>query len=112
MGVKPPRHLDAIAGLMHGAHTEYISGQRAEFHSAGATIEFPHIASRLFSGFESRDGFNLALPEKALLDTLYLRKTISFRDELELDQLDNNRLAEMAAPFLQPPAVQLKALTG
>jgi hypothetical protein len=45
---------------------------------------FLHLALRLFTGFETRDGFNLALPEKALLDTIYLRKAIPFRDELEL----------------------------
>ncbi len=62
----------------------------------GITIEFSHIAARLFTGFEPRAGFNLALPEKALLDTIYLRKAIPFRDELNLDLLDRRRLDLLA----------------
>ncbi len=65
----------------------------------GATIEFSHIACRLFSGYEPRDGFNLALPEKALLDTIYLRKSIPFRDELDMELLDKKRLARLAESF-------------
>lgn len=62
----------------------------------GITIEFSHIAIRLFTGFETRSGFNLALPEKALLDTIYLRKAVPFRDELNLDILDKRKLEQMA----------------
>ena len=43
----------------------------------GVTIEYSHISDRLYFGFEPRDGYNLALPEKALLDGIYYR--ISFR---------------------------------
>jgi hypothetical protein len=57
------------------------------------------LAARLFTGFEIRDGFNLALPEKALLDTIYLRKAIPFRDELELARLDRRRLEQLANPY-------------
>ncbi len=62
----------------------------------GITIEFSHIASRLFSGFETKHGFNMALPEKALLDTIYLRKAIPFRDEIDLDMLDMKTFNAMA----------------
>jgi hypothetical protein len=65
----------------------------------GATIEFSHLAPRLFTGFEIRAGFNLALPEKALLDTIYLRKTIPFHDELDISLLDGRRLQRMANDF-------------
>lgn len=65
----------------------------------GVTLEFSHIACRLFSGYEPRDGFNLALPEKALLDTIYLRKSIPFRDELDMELLDKKRLARLAEVF-------------
>ena len=49
-----------------------------------------------------RDGFNLALPEKALLDTIYLRKHIPFQDELNLEHINKDVLMQMAMPF---PAV-------
>ena len=57
---------------------------------------------RLFTGFKSRDGFNLAPPEKALLDMIYLRKATPFRDELELALLDRKRLDRMAKDFPGP----------
>jgi hypothetical protein len=64
-----------------------------------STIEFSRITPRLFNGFEMRDGFNLALPEKALLDTIYLRRHIPFHDELYLDNIDRDALMSMADSF-------------
>lgn len=74
-------------------------GSARNVRYGGATIEFSHLAPRLFTGFETRGGFNLALPEKALLDTIYLRKTIPFRDELDISLLDKRRLQRMANDF-------------
>jgi hypothetical protein len=65
----------------------------------GVAIEYSHIADRLYFGFEARDGFNLAMPEKALLDYLYYRNALPFQDELEMDMLDVGRLQEMAQVF-------------
>ena len=72
------------------------------------TIEFSRIAPRLFNGFETRDGINLALPEKALLDTIYLRKRIPFRDELELDNVNGEKLMSLAEDF----PVSVRKLVG
>jgi hypothetical protein len=65
----------------------------------GVTIEYSHLSERLYFGFEPRDGYHLALPEKALLDCIYYRNTVPFADELELEELDTGRLREMAHPF-------------
>jgi hypothetical protein len=65
----------------------------------GVTIEYSHISDRLYFGFEPREGYNLALPEKALLDCIYFRNSAPFEDELELEELDKKRLGEMAQPF-------------
>ncbi len=73
----------------------------------GVTIEFSKIAPRLFNGFETQEGYNLAVAEKALLDTIYLRKRVPFADELELDRLDRQKLQTMAEEF---PAVVKKRL--
>jgi hypothetical protein len=70
----------------------------------GVTIEFSRTAPRLFNGFETKDGFNLALPEKALLDTVYFRKRIPFKDELEIENIDHTRLMSLAEAF--PAAVR------
>lgn len=75
----------------------------------GVTIEFSRIAPRLFNGFETRAGFNLALPEKALLDTIYLRKRIPFQDELELENIQKDRLLSLAEIY---PASLRKLLAG
>jgi len=74
-------------------------GASRNIQFGGVTIEFSRIASRLFNGFETKDGFNLAVPEKALLDTVYLRKRIPFKDELELENIDQKRLLSMADAF-------------
>ena len=49
---------------------------------------------------------NFATPEKALLDLLYLRGQIPFRDELELGDLDLEKLQEFSQKF--PKTVQKK----
>jgi predicted transcriptional regulator of viral defense system len=71
-------------------------GSSRNLEYGGITIEFSHIAARLFTGFETRSGYNLAFPEKALLDTIYLRKAIPFRDELNLELLDRRKLELLA----------------
>jgi hypothetical protein len=63
-----------------------------------SSIEYSHISDRLYFGFGPREGYNLALPEKALLDCIYYRKTVPFADEMELEELDAGRLREMARP--------------
>lgn len=65
----------------------------------GVAIEYSHLSSRLYFGFESRDGFNLALPEKALLDTLYYRRRAPFMGEMEFDGIDAYLLREMSKSF-------------
>ena len=74
-------------------------GARRNLLRYGVTIEYSHISNRLYFGFEPRDGFNLALPEKALLDAVYFRRTVPLADELEMDLLDVDRLRQMALSF-------------
>jgi hypothetical protein len=82
-------------------------GASRNIQFGGVMIEFSRISSRLFNGFETKDGFNLAVPEKALLDTIYLRKRIPFEDELELENIDHARSMSLAEAF---PAVVRKRL--
>lgn len=65
----------------------------------GVSLEYSHISNRLYFGFKPREGYNLATPEKALLDAAYYRNTIPFEDELELEDLEWDRLLEMAKEF-------------
>ena len=75
------------------------AGARSRIVFHGVTVEHSRISPALFSGFEPREGFNLATPEKALLDTLYLHRDLPAHDELELERLDRTRLAALAALF-------------
>jgi len=78
----------------------------------GVTIEYSHISDRLYFGFEPREGYNLALPEKALLDCIYFRNRAPFDDELQLEELDTNRLREMAQPFPARVREMVEKLAG
>jgi len=69
-------------------------------------LEFSRIAPALFFGFTRQERYDLATPEKALLDLLYLRGQIPFRDELELGNLDVEKLQEFSKKF--PKTVRKK----
>ena len=69
---------------------------------ADTEIEYSHLKKSLFFGYEIKDGKNVALPEKALLDELYLVS----RGKRELDlgflnliDLDWGRFGEFAKKF-------------
>ena len=82
-------------------------GAARNIRFGGITIEFSRIAPRLFNGFETRNGFNMALQEKALLDAIYLRQHIPFADELDLDNIQKDKLMSLSELF---PAIVRKRL--
>ena len=71
-----------------------------------ATLEFSRIAPSLFFGFERKGRYDLATPEKALLDLLYLRGEIPLADELEIGEIDFEKLQHFSKKF--PKTVQSK----
>ena len=74
-------------------------GQSRSLEYQGVTLEFSRIAPVLFFGFTREERYDLATPEKALLDLLYLRGQIPFRDELELSGLNAERLQQFSQKF-------------
>lgn len=82
-------------------------GERTKVHYKNVVIEYSRISEKLFFGFEPGKGFNIAVPEKAVLDTLYLRGHVPFIDELELANLDMAKLKEFSNVY--PVSVQKKA---
>ncbi len=70
----------------------------------GIGIEFSRIADYLFSGYTIEEGFAIATPEKALLDTIYFRKSLPVQDELELDGVNFDLLRALVDAF--PKRVQ------
>ena len=74
-------------------------GKKRSIEYHGFTIEFSKISNPLFFGFTYLDGFYMASPEKAILDTLYYRGVIPAQDELELDMVDFNLLTNMSSKY-------------
>ncbi len=65
-------------------------------------VEYSHIKKNLFFGYEVKNEKNIALPEKALLDELYLMsrglRKINL-EELDLREINKERLKEFAEKF-------------
>jgi predicted transcriptional regulator of viral defense system len=74
------------------------------------SVIFRKIAKKLFFGYVLKDNIFIAEPEKALLDTLYIKsKGLASLDETELNlkALSKNRILAMSKKF--PPDVQKEA---
>jgi hypothetical protein len=74
-------------------------GRHHRVEYQGVTIEFSKISPALFFGFNRIDNFYMATPEKAILDTFYLRKALPTPDELEMENIDLDALKEMGSKF-------------
>lgn len=74
-------------------------GKRRSIEYQHIMVEFSRITPSLFFGFTRIDNFYMATAEKAILDTLYYRKKPPGGDELELDEVDLELLAQMAQKF-------------
>jgi len=89
-------------------------GRPGDFRAKSVTISFRRISRNLFWGFrekQTRYGkYNIAEPEKALLDWVYLRRqegsTIN-TDEWNLQRLDRGKLLQYAARFPTPVKHQI-----
>jgi len=70
---------------------ESVAVQRTKTISVGGTVfRYSKISSNLYFGFEKKDGFFIATPEKALLDAVYL---ISYgRYSLDLSSIDSKNI--------------------
>jgi predicted transcriptional regulator of viral defense system len=65
-------------------------------------VEFRQISPKLFFGYEIKNGINIATPEKAFLDQLYLQsrgKTSLDSDELNLKGLSRPSIRKFAERF-------------
>ena len=84
-------------------------GRHHRIEYQGVTIEFSKISPALFFGFTRINNFYVATPEKAILDTFYLRKALPTPDELEMESINVDTLKEMARKF---PQTVLKGITS
>jgi len=81
-------------------------GHNRRFQYRDVTYEFSRIKPSLFFGFEYQQGFYMAKPEKAILDTLYFRESVPVEDELEMTEVDMKELTGQANKY--PGTVQKK----
>jgi hypothetical protein len=93
--------------------------RRGEFDSALVSFRYRRIAPHLFFGFQpkhTRYGrYNLAEPEKALLDWIYLLRqegSIVPTDELDLAPLDLPKLLQYSEKFPKPVRQQVLELVA
>ncbi len=89
-------------------------GRPGEFRAKSVAIIFRRISKDLFWGFQNKrtryGNYNVADPEKALLDWVYLGRqqgSIIHTDELDLQHLDLNKLLRFGAKFPSPVRHQI-----
>lgn len=90
------------------------------FNLDGTIFEYHQIARRLFWGYRLDGQANVAWPEKALLDLIYIRhlktrklsaaRLSSLLEDMYLEELDRGRLWSFAAKFGPPYARQLNTV--
>jgi hypothetical protein len=87
-------------------------GKRNRIEYGGHVIEYSRIAERLYLPEEilNMDNMLMATPEKALLDSVYLRKRVPFADELETERLDKGKLEKLASLYPKRMRKAMEAL--
>ncbi len=99
-------------------------GQRNRIELGSMAIEYSRIKEELFWGYDVADGARIALPEKAILDTVYLRRKLPVADEINWEFVDLGKLRAFAdkyprtvrtylrATVPEPPAVAYRTRSG
>lgn len=68
--------------------------------NSGKTFSYVHLDQKYFSDYQKVDGFLVATPEKALIDTMFTvalgRASLSI-EELNLESIDKEKVKELAS---------------
>jgi predicted transcriptional regulator of viral defense system len=104
-GISPQSPVVCTAATLSSAVGK---DRRIEYQEV--SIEFSRISPSLFFGFTLMERFYMATPEKALLDTLHLRKRLPTPDELELEEINVDSLRAMAGKFSSTVYKKIAAL--
>jgi predicted transcriptional regulator of viral defense system len=89
-------------------------GKDRRIEYQGTVIEFSRLSRRLFFGFNPVDQYYIATPEKAVLDTIHLRKSLPAPDEWDFEKINQDRLQQMAEKYPStvtkrlPPPLQVR----
>lgn len=68
--------------------------------NAGKTFSYSHLIQKYFNGYQTVDGFLIATPEKALVDTMFfaaLGKASFSVGELQLQSVDKGKVKKIAS---------------
>lgn len=82
-------------------------------HSGPYTYEYTKMKKELFFGYEKIDQYYIALPEKALLDTIYLlsrNKRLADLSSLNYKKINKDRLYKYAKKFPDYVTDKLKSI--
>ena len=77
-----------------------VTTQATEAIQGGGNFTYSHLDRKYFTGYQVVNGFLIATPEKALIDTMYfvaLGKAALSIEELSLDLVDKKKVSELAA---------------
>ena len=100
-------HLHGVLEQVPAAITLATAKKTKTMVLAERAVEYSHLKKELFFGYRTADHVTLAVPEKALLDELYLvglkKRSINLR-ELNLDKIDLKKFKKWLQ--LYPPSTQ------
>jgi predicted transcriptional regulator of viral defense system len=79
-------------------------GPPRKYDFALGKIEHFSIADRLYFGYENKNGFNIALPEKAFLDACYFyykgkRFSFDLDTDVDLEQMNRSLIQEFLSEY-------------
>jgi len=105
MLLKPPAYISMESALArHGilsqspfTMTLVTTGSTGTVDAMNTRFEFHHLQSRWFIGYHGREAYDMAEPEKALCDLVYLRyrRTRELSEDRMRSLLDDMDLAEL-----------------
>lgn len=84
-------------------------GLRNRIDLEGTDIEYFKIKEKLFWGYEFANNAYMALPEKAILDTIYLRQKLPVPDEINWEFVDREKLRNFMIHYPQTVRSHLAA---
>ena len=106
-----PSYISLLTALeYHGVSTqmqrdyvESVAVQRTKTISVSEIVfHYMKVTPDLYFGFEKKEGFFIAIPEKALLDAVYLTSFGRYSIDLpsiDIDKIDKKKIENMSRPY-------------
>jgi len=108
-------YYDATTQIQRGFIENAALKRTKEISVDGAIFNYVRIKKELYFGFVKKDGFFIATPEKALLDTLYFMSINRYRCDLssiDFGKMDAAKLHRLANAFPPRTTALLRKVYG